>query len=142
MGLYWPNFSLVFLIHLSLYAGVYCIFLHDLSWRILLIIHKFLSKEANQNIFSCEETIYRSGWGWIWKMLRTSEKILAMLCPQKQDCLVCRSTNKMVRHEGSRLFWPLGFFPATNRLQVFMFLLLRRRMGEITASVQKQDTRK
>ena len=26
MGLYWPNFSLVFLIHLFLYAGVYCIF--------------------------------------------------------------------------------------------------------------------
>ena len=25
MGLYWPNFSLVFLIHLFLYAGVYCI---------------------------------------------------------------------------------------------------------------------
>ena len=24
MGLYWPNFSLVFLIHLFLYAGVYC----------------------------------------------------------------------------------------------------------------------
>ena len=75
-------------------------------------------------------------------MLRTSEKILGMLCQQKQDCLVCRSTKKMVRQEGSRLFWPLGFFPATNRLQVFMFLLLRRRMGEITASVQKQDTRK
>ena len=26
MGLYWPNFSLVFLIHLFLYAGVYCIY--------------------------------------------------------------------------------------------------------------------
>ena len=26
MGLYWPNFSLVFLIHLFLYTGVYCIF--------------------------------------------------------------------------------------------------------------------
>ena len=25
MGLYWPNFSLVFLIHLFLYVGVYCI---------------------------------------------------------------------------------------------------------------------
>ena len=25
MGLYWPNFSLVFLIHFFLYAGVYCI---------------------------------------------------------------------------------------------------------------------
>ena len=25
MGLYWPNFSLVFLIHLFLYTGVYCI---------------------------------------------------------------------------------------------------------------------
>ena len=25
VGLYWPNFSLVFLIHLFLYAGVYCI---------------------------------------------------------------------------------------------------------------------
>ena len=25
MGLYWPNFSLVFLIHLFLFAGVYCI---------------------------------------------------------------------------------------------------------------------
>ena len=25
MGLYWLNFSLVFLIHLFLYAGVYCI---------------------------------------------------------------------------------------------------------------------
>ena len=25
MGLYWPNFSLLFLIHLFLYAGVYCI---------------------------------------------------------------------------------------------------------------------
>ena len=24
MGLYWPNFSLVFLIHLFSYAGVYC----------------------------------------------------------------------------------------------------------------------
>ena len=24
MGLYWPNFSLVFVIHLFLYAGVYC----------------------------------------------------------------------------------------------------------------------
>ena len=24
MGLYWPNFSLVFLIRLFLYAGVYC----------------------------------------------------------------------------------------------------------------------
>ena len=24
IGLYWPNFSLVFLIHLFLYAGVYC----------------------------------------------------------------------------------------------------------------------
>ena len=24
MGLYWPNFSLVFLIHLLLYAGVFC----------------------------------------------------------------------------------------------------------------------
>ena len=24
MGLYWPNFSLLFLIHLFLYAGVYC----------------------------------------------------------------------------------------------------------------------
>ena len=29
LGLYWPNFSLVFLIHLFLYEGVYCIFL---SW--------------------------------------------------------------------------------------------------------------
>ena len=27
MGLHWPNFSLVFLIHLFLYAGVYCIYL-------------------------------------------------------------------------------------------------------------------
>ena len=26
MGLYWSNFSLVFLIHLFLYAGVYCTF--------------------------------------------------------------------------------------------------------------------
>ena len=26
MGLCWPNFSLVFLIHLFLYAGVYCIY--------------------------------------------------------------------------------------------------------------------
>ena len=25
MGFYWPNFSLVFLIHLFLYVGVYCI---------------------------------------------------------------------------------------------------------------------
>jgi len=25
MGLNWPNFSLVFIIHLFLYAGVYCI---------------------------------------------------------------------------------------------------------------------
>ena len=25
MGLYWPNFSLVFFIHLFLFAGVYCI---------------------------------------------------------------------------------------------------------------------
>ena len=24
MGLHWPNFSLVFLIHFFLYAGVYC----------------------------------------------------------------------------------------------------------------------
>ena len=24
MGLYWPNFSLMFIIHLFLYAGVYC----------------------------------------------------------------------------------------------------------------------
>ena len=46
-----------------------------------------------------------------------------------QRGLVCRSTNKMVRLEESRLFWPLGFFPATNRLQVFMFLLLRRCMS-------------
>ena len=30
MGLYWPNFSLVFLIHLFLYARAYCIWF---SWR-------------------------------------------------------------------------------------------------------------
>ena len=29
MGLYWPNFSLVFLIHLFLYVGVYCIVYHN-----------------------------------------------------------------------------------------------------------------
>lgn len=87
-------------------------------------------------------------------MLRTSEKILAMLCPQKrgliQDrpfpensssypsealCVAPQTRWLQVfmygdiycRQGGSRLFWPLGFFPATNRLQVFMFLLLLRR---------------
>ena len=30
MVLYWPNFSLMFLIHLFLYAGVYCT--PNLSW--------------------------------------------------------------------------------------------------------------
>ena len=92
-------------------------------------------------------------------MLRTSEKILAMLCPQKRGLIqdrpfpehsssypsealcvapqtrwlqvfmygdiYCRLGGSS--NPGSRLFWPLGFFPATNRLQFFMFLLLLRR---------------
>ena len=33
MGLYWPNFSLVFLIHLFLYAGVYCTATYQKLWR-------------------------------------------------------------------------------------------------------------
>ena len=31
MGLYWPNFSQVFLIHLFLYAGVYCILTYKIK---------------------------------------------------------------------------------------------------------------
>ena len=133
------------------------IFSHDFNWHILLIIHKFLSKEAN---LACENIRFsslfllakrserrrarRNGCFRRLKRIRTYSPVRKQFTGvvEARRGLVCRSTNKIVRLEGSRLFWPLGFFPATNRLQVFMFLLLRRRMGEITASLQKQDTRK
>ena len=39
MVLYWPNFSLMFLIHLFLYAGVYCIqFEYDLGTYVLFFL--------------------------------------------------------------------------------------------------------
>ena len=100
-------------------------------------------------------------------MLRTSEKILAMLCQQKrgliQDrpfpensssypsealCVAPQTRWLQVfiygdiccRLEGSRLFWPLGFFPVTNRLQVFMFLLLLRRKTTASKAWMFQTT--
>ena len=46
MGLYWPNFSLVFLIHLFLYAGVYCIKIHPESE-----VQRIVTKEINTKKF-------------------------------------------------------------------------------------------
>ena len=45
MGLYWPNFSLVFLIHLFLYAGVYC-------------IENKVFQSQKQHEFSCQKFTY------------------------------------------------------------------------------------
>ena len=39
MGLYWPNFSLVFLIHLFLYAGVYCNLILTISYQLVCFVH-------------------------------------------------------------------------------------------------------
>ena len=39
--LYLPNFSLMFLIHVFLYAGVYCIFVFILNYIFFLGISKF-----------------------------------------------------------------------------------------------------
>ena len=86
-------------------------------------------------------------------MLRTSEKILAMLCPQKRGLIQDRPFPEnsssypsealcvapqtrwlqvfmygdILQARGEQAFLALGFFPATNRLQVVMFLLLLRR---------------
>ena len=40
MGLYWPNFSLVFLIHLFLYAGVHC--------NIYYIVSRIVTEKPHQ----------------------------------------------------------------------------------------------
>ena len=46
MGLYWPNFSLLFLIHLFLYAGVYCIYNLDLSSSPTGLFRSFTASRA------------------------------------------------------------------------------------------------
>ena len=57
MGLYWPNFSLVFLIQLFLYAGVYCIRITEEFSRRSNVMWR--TKTANSgNCFFSVETLF------------------------------------------------------------------------------------
>ena len=62
LGLYWPHFSLVFLIHLFLYAGVYCKPINPLWKR----IHRF--------IWSTMIRVISDHWSWSGSSQRNAPK--------------------------------------------------------------------
>ena len=155
----WPNFSLVFLLHGS-YMRVFTVFFFTWFQLAYLTNYSQVSFQGSESkhILLCGNNL----WEWLtvdlenaaylWKnsayaMPTETRLIQERPFPENSpsypsEALSVALQTRWLGKRGVGFFWPLGFSPATNRLQVFMFLLLRRRIGEITASVHKQDTRK
>ena len=55
MGLYWPNFSLLFLIHLFLYAGVYCTLTQKIKGHTFGWTHPSLQSWEELTVFQASE---------------------------------------------------------------------------------------